>query len=295
MPTYHTYRIFISYLFKLIFITFMKKLLLFLVGLYALFGALPTNAKIIYFNNVDNGNVWPGSIYAYFYGTEVPKGWPGYQMTKLGGNLWAIEYDNNSDYVIFNNNSGTQTGDNNALVAQNIYWQSGTAGGEYTFSVYINGTSYPMTFDNNTNTYSATVKTSKSNTTFQIHDNKGFNWFIGSSTLTDNATINVSYASNESTYSQHSLTAGTHTITWNPISKTISDVLISISEDDDNVTLSDWYLVGGFNDWSTNDTYRFTKVSENTYVITGFTALNGKSGSVDSDDGLKIKDNASNT
>lgn len=172
MPTYHTYRIFISYLFKLIFITFMKKLLLFLVGLYALFGALPANAKIIYFNNVDNGNVWPGSIYAYFYGTEEPKGWPGYQMTKLGGNLWAIEYDNNSDYVIFNNNSGTQTGNNNALVAQNIYWQSGTAGGEYTFSVYINGTSYPMTFDNNTNTYSATVKTSKSNTTFQIHDNK---------------------------------------------------------------------------------------------------------------------------
>lgn len=273
----------------------MKKLLLFLVGLYALFGALPANAKIIYFNNIDEGNVWSGSIYAYFYGTEEPKGWPGYQMTKLGGNLWAIEYDNNSDYVIFNNNSGTQTGNNNALVAQNIYWQNGTAGGEYTFSVYINGTSYPMTFDNNTNTYSATVKTSKSNTTFQIHDNKGFNWFIGSSTLTDNATINVSYASNESTYSQHSLTAGTHTITWNPISKTISDVLISSSEDDDNVTLSDWYIVGGFNDWSTNDTYRFTKVSENTYVITGFTALNGKSGSVGSNDGLKIKDNASNT
>ena len=212
----------------------MKKLLLFLVGFYALFSALPANAKIIYFNNVDNGNVWSGSIYAYFYtgNNSVGNAWPGYQMTKLGGNLWAIAYDNNAQNVIFNNNSGTQTGNNNALVAQNIYWQNGTAGGEYTFSVYINGTSYPMTFDNNTNTYSATVKTSKSNTTFQIHDNKGFNWFIGSSTLTDNATINVSYASNESTYSQHSLTAGTHTITWNPISKTISDVLISSSEED---------------------------------------------------------------
>lgn len=205
----------------------MKKLLLFLVGFYALFSALPANAKIIYFNNNDS---WSGNIYAYFYGTEEPKGWPGYQMTKLGGNLWALEYDNSSDYVIFNNNSGTQSGDKNPTMSQYVYKCDGSSE-KYSTSLYISGNNYGFSFDDNTNTYSVTIDISGDNKDIQIWDNNS-NWFIGSSTLTDNATINVSYTSNINTHSQHSLTTGTHTITWDPISKTISDVLISSSEED---------------------------------------------------------------
>lgn len=99
MPTYHTYRIFISYLFKLIFITFMKKLLLFLVGLYALFGALPANAFTVY---LQNDMVWPDP-HLYAWNSNNNQITAGYTRENLGNGIYKFTLDETPNGFLFRN------------------------------------------------------------------------------------------------------------------------------------------------------------------------------------------------
>ena len=286
----------------------MKKLLLFLVGLYALFGALPANAALFYSVKESSANGFDIK-YAWSWkenvnGTAIPVTY----LSTDGANTYVHVYQADASFnkVIYRDNNGNSWGDLNKTVEGSVsdgginYIFSGTPWSLSCTSHYnkwqlnINGTSHDMTRSGDV--YTVTTDVSGSGTlylNFYINnDGKALNFKMKANGLT--ASNHSSIAEAEGT-SSHSLAAGNYTFTFNPISKELSAVYNGSINDDDNVTLSDWYLVGGFNDWSTNDTYRFTKVSDNTYKITGFTALNGKSGSVGSNDGLKIKNNASNT
>ena len=78
-----------------------------------------TGGDTVYCINYSN---WSGTFYAHFWdtntGTDITS-WPGNQMTKVGTmsghDLWSITVPKknsiNPNHVIFNNNSGSQTGD----------------------------------------------------------------------------------------------------------------------------------------------------------------------------------------
>lgn len=294
MPTYHTYRVFISYLFKLIFITFMKKLLLFLVGFYTLFSALPANAALFYSVKESSANGFDVKRAIVSNGSNEKQITLTYLSTD-GNKAYVHVYQADANYnqVKYNDDYGTYTPQKQAFDGGvNYIYNDGNLGLSCTshtnkWQLNINGTSHDMTRSGDV--YTVTADVSGSGTlylNFYINnDGKDLNFKMKANGLT--ASNHSSIAEAEGT-SSHSLAAGNYTFTFNPISKELSAVY-------NGSILSDWYLVGGFNGWSTNDTYRFTQVSENTYVISGFTALNGKSGSVGNNDGFKIKDNASNT
>lgn len=279
----------------------MKKLLLFLVGFYALFSALPANAALFYSVKESSANGFDVKRAIVSNGSNEKQITLTYLSTD-GADTYVHVYQADANYnqVKYNDDYGTYTPQKQAFDGGvNYIYNDGNLGLSCTshtnkWQLNINGTSHDMTRSGDV--YTVTTDVSGSGTlylNFYINnDGKDLNFKMKANGLT--ASNHSSIAEAEGT-SSHSLAAGNYTFTFNPISKELSAVYNGSINDDDNVTLSDWYLVGGFNDWSTNDTYRFTKVSDNTYKITGFTALNGKSGSVGSNAGLKIKDNASNT
>ena len=69
----------------------------------------PGEAKYIYCKNEAG---W-GSVNCYMWtdGSGNNGGWPGKTMKNIGDNVWQYEFDGNWSKVIFNNGSGTQTGD----------------------------------------------------------------------------------------------------------------------------------------------------------------------------------------
>lgn len=71
-----------------------------------------TDSNYIFFENTSN---W-STVNAYIWKEEVSDNhaWPGLAMTKVAGNIYAIEVTNDAwDMVIFNNGSSTQTGNLN--------------------------------------------------------------------------------------------------------------------------------------------------------------------------------------
>lgn len=78
------------------------------VTVTAVFEAVP--GRIIYFQNNQN---WSGTIYAYAWNAagDVLGSWPGTAMTALEDGLYSITVREDAVNIIFNNNSGTQTGD----------------------------------------------------------------------------------------------------------------------------------------------------------------------------------------
>ncbi len=66
-------------------------------------------SKMVYFKNTAG---W-GDVYCYMWVDDNNKNslWPGQKMTNIGENIWQYEVTGNWNNIIFNNNSGTQTGD----------------------------------------------------------------------------------------------------------------------------------------------------------------------------------------
>ena len=240
MPTYHTYRIFISYLFKLIFITFMKKLLLFLVGFYALFSALPANAALFY--SVKESSAYSFDVkYAWSWGTDVNgTAIPVTYLSTDGAKTYVHVYqaDASLNKVIYRDNNGTSGEDwkdNQKTVEGTVsdgginYIFSGSPWGLSCTSHYnkwqlnINGTSHDMTRSGDV--YTVTTNVLGSGTlylNFYINNNgTNLNFKMKANGLT--ASNHSSIAEAEGT-SSHSLAAGNYTFTFNPISKELSAV-----------------------------------------------------------------------
>lgn len=293
----------------------MKKLLLFLVGFYALFSALPANAFTVY---LQNDMVWPDP-HLYAWNINNNQITAGYTRENLGNGIYKFTLDETPSGFLFRNteywNNG-QSENATTITDGSLYKVSSEKGVPTICDWYLVGNtplawnaseSNAIKFEISSNgtfiikdftLFNGLTQDGKNNTGFKLYNTDG-TWLGDASyqfsptskthNIVNNGDNNCGYNFSNST--------DTWTITFNPFDNNQLKFSSSNEDDDDTFvpTLSDWYIVGGVNDWSTNDTYRFTKVSENTYVITGFTALNGKSGSVDSDYGLKIKDNASNT
>lgn len=68
---------------------------------------LPTDKTVVYFKNTDN---W-SQVYIHYWKDGETTDWPGKPMTLVSGNIYKYEVPNGMTGVIFNNNSGTQTGD----------------------------------------------------------------------------------------------------------------------------------------------------------------------------------------
>jgi hypothetical protein len=73
-------------------------------------GTTAKSGDTIYFKNTDN---W-SNVYCYMWVKDTKtenKSWPGEAMTDEGDGIWSYTIKDEYDMVIFNNNSGTQTGD----------------------------------------------------------------------------------------------------------------------------------------------------------------------------------------
>ncbi len=80
-----------------------------LVALAAVVNTSAASGDTVYCENAAN---W-GEVYCYMWkdGSGDNGGWPGVKMTKGEGNLWSYSISGDWDKIIFNNGSGTQTGD----------------------------------------------------------------------------------------------------------------------------------------------------------------------------------------
>lgn len=73
-------------------------------------GATSKSGDTVYFKNTDN---W-SSVYCYMWASDTKsnnKDWPGEAMADEGDGIWSYDIKGEYDMIIFNNNSGTQTGD----------------------------------------------------------------------------------------------------------------------------------------------------------------------------------------
>jgi hypothetical protein len=113
----------------------MKKFLLLLVAVMSVCAAHA--AHTVYFDNKDAGYTTP---YCYAWttaddNTVTPNHkWPGVEMTKIYGNLYAYTTDDEYANCIFSNNGGNQTSDNNWTDGY-LYYKDGDKG---LFSFYVN-------------------------------------------------------------------------------------------------------------------------------------------------------------
>lgn len=73
--------------------------------------------RIVYFKNTSG---WT-TVYAYAWNSSGDNGWPGEKMTQYNGQWYKIELSIDYNMIIFNNNSGTQTGD---LSIDGIYYDN---------------------------------------------------------------------------------------------------------------------------------------------------------------------------
>lgn len=215
----------------------MKKLLLFLVGFYALFSALPANAALFYSVKESSANGFDIK-YAWSWkenvnGTAIPVTY----LSTDGANTYVHVYQADASFnkVIYRDNNGDSWGDLNKTVEGSVsdgginYIFSGSPWGLSCTSHYnkwqlnINGTSHDMTRSGDV--YTVTTDVSGSGTlylNFYINNNgTDLNFKMKANGLT--ASNHSSIAEAEGT-SSHSLAAGNYTFTFNPISKELSAV-----------------------------------------------------------------------
>ena len=83
----------------------------------------PVSSNYIYYRNT---NSWT-KVYAYYWSTSNTSMtvWPGVEMTKVEDDVYRIEVPEDAQYIIFNNGSGTQTGDI-TLQGMNKIYSNGT-------------------------------------------------------------------------------------------------------------------------------------------------------------------------
>lgn len=76
-------------------------------------------AGTVYYQNTGN---W-SSVYAYYWSDDNTKmtTWPGVQMTSEGDGVYSVKIPEGAKYIIFNNGSGTQTGDLTLSGTNKIY------------------------------------------------------------------------------------------------------------------------------------------------------------------------------
>ena len=80
------------------------------------------NANMVYFTNPDG---WAQPWCYAFSGSDNNGAWPGRPMVKVG-NYWCMSFANGYDTVIFNNNSGSQTGNLAYVSGVKYYDKTGT-------------------------------------------------------------------------------------------------------------------------------------------------------------------------
>lgn len=218
----------------------MKKLLLFLVGFYALFSALPANAALFY--SVKESSAYSFDVkYAWSWKTDVNgTAIPVTYLSTDGAKTYVHVYQADASFnkVIYRDNNGTSDKDweNNKKTAEGTvsdgginYIFSGSPWGLSCTSHYnkwqlnINGTSHDMTRSGDVYTVTADVLGSGTlYLNFYINNNgKDLNFKMKANGLT--ASNHSSIAEAEGT-SSHSLAAGNYTFTFNPISKELSAV-----------------------------------------------------------------------
>ena len=88
----------------------------------------PTN-RTVYFDNTSN---W-STVYIYYWSdaNSAMTTWPGKAMSKVSGSIYGYTIPLDAQYVIFNNNSGTQTGDLTLSDSKNLYTYSTSAWSSY--------------------------------------------------------------------------------------------------------------------------------------------------------------------
>ncbi len=215
----------------------MKKLLLFLVGFYALFSALPANAALFY--SVKESSAYSFDVkYAWSWKTDVNgTAIPVTYLSTDGADTYVHVYQADASFnkVIYRDNNGNSWGDLNKTVEGTVsdgginYIFSGSPWGLSCTSHYnkwqlnINGTSHDMTRSGDVYTVTADVLGSGTlYLNFYINNNgKDLNFKMKANGLT--ASNHSSIAEAEGT-SSHSLAAGNYTFTFNPISKELSAV-----------------------------------------------------------------------
>lgn len=134
----------------------MKKILSFLALLMVAF-ALPNKASAmtVYFDNSSSNWSTP---YCHYWGGSSASSWPGVKMTNVSGSIWKYTIPDNSTGVIFNNGSGTQTGDLTPTAnylyksdgSSRPYWDFNGNSSPSTLNLYLETSGYllPMTFSN---------------------------------------------------------------------------------------------------------------------------------------------------
>lgn len=132
----------------------MKKILSFLALLMVAF-ALPNKASAmtVYFDNSSSNWSTP---YCHYWGGSSASSWPGMKMTNVSGSIWKYTIPDNSTGVIFNNGSGTQTGDLTPTAnylyksdgSSRPYWDFNGNSSPSTLNLYLetSGYSLPMAF-----------------------------------------------------------------------------------------------------------------------------------------------------
>lgn len=210
---------------------------MFLVGLYALFGALPANAALFY--SVKESSAYSFDVkYAWSWKTDVNgTAIPVTYLSTDGADTYVHVYQADASFnkVIYRDNNGNSWGDLNKTVEGTVsdgginYIFSGSPWGLSCTSHYnkwqlnINGTSHDMTRSGDVYTVTADVLGSGTlYLNFYINNNgKDLNFKMKANGLT--ASNHSSIAEAEGT-SSHSLAAGNYTFTFNPISKELSAV-----------------------------------------------------------------------
>ena len=98
----------------------------------------PTTKTVYYDNRINN---WSGTMYAYWWGVDGAPSWPGMEMTHVEGTVYSIEVPIDTVNMIFNNNSGSQTGDLTIPGDGYVYDNGWSKLGEVTYkTVYFKNT-----------------------------------------------------------------------------------------------------------------------------------------------------------
>ena len=116
----------------------MKKLLSLILALAMILTlAVPAMAaegdRTIYFENTGD---WDTVNAFYWNAQDYSLAWPGVAMTNVEGSIWSVQVPAATEFIVFNNGSGAQTGDQTIPTSGNVLFSIGAVGndGYYTGS-----------------------------------------------------------------------------------------------------------------------------------------------------------------
>ena len=139
------------------------------------FPVVKTQVKTIYYQNTNNWSV--PYAYAYDSGDNPLSGsWPGTPMTHVTGNIWSINVNANSQYMIFSNNGANQTGSGKTAqttIGANDYY-NGSTWSIYNSTVKVANYYKFDSTDATDNAYFKNVPNNPSNITIDYYSGKDY-------------------------------------------------------------------------------------------------------------------------